>query len=296
MAAQQYDQKIPIVIFGTDQKGEMFQEDTTTITVAATWAKVRLRHALAPDAELIVFNKENGNQAEFVIEQAGAKEATLLLRDHNVDLWQLDFGETIGEPEEGVDAHIECARCQTRECVKLTDDQFNQLLAAARVRRYCAKCMAETDWEEDSVVDAREHAAKLAAAAAAPPPPLPAEVATAPVAPAVAAPAAQAAAPVPTPAAVEKSGAERRTSRRIYLKTRARVRRAGSSEVVEPVNVSRGGICFESRASYELDEVIWVSMHYRDGDKSPLETTSRIVRVSRAAGDKPTNYGVSFQV
>ena len=86
---------------------------------------------------------------------------------------------------------------------------------------------------------------------------------------------------------------ERRTARRIYVRTQARIRRPSSSEVVAPVNVSRGGIGFESRASYELDEVIWVAMHFREGAEH-LETPSRIVRVSPGAKGDRYSYGVKF--
>jgi uncharacterized protein (DUF3084 family) len=107
----------------------------------------------------------------------------------------------------------------------------------------------------------------------------------APVTQPEAAPAAEVAPPI--------SWSDRRGSRRIQLRTRARIRRAASSEIVAPINVSRGGIAFESRAAYELDEVIWVAMHFREGEQ-PMETPSRIVRITRVetAG---YNYGVSFE-
>ena len=78
------------------------------------------------------------------------------------------------------------------------------------------------------------------------------------------------------------------------MRTQARVRRPTSSEVVAPVNVSRGGICFESRSSYELDEVVWVAMHFHEGAEH-LETPSRIVRVSPGAKGDAYSYGVKFE-
>ena len=98
----------------------------------------------------------------------------------------------------------------------------------------------------------------------------------------------------PSSAEPEIPWSERRTARRIYVRTQARVRRPSSSEVVAPVNVSRGGICFESRASYELGEVVWVAMHFRE-DAQHLETPSRIVRVSPGAKGDAYSYGVKFE-
>jgi len=172
------------------------------------------------------------------------------------------------------------------------------MMAAGKLKRYCETCMSETEWEEESVVAARSGRHEVVLAT---PPPEPAAAAATP---AEAAPPPPAATPQPQPEAslteqllhAGQPVPERRASKRIFIKTRARIRRASSAEIVEPINVSRGGICFQSRASYELDEVVWVAMHYRDGDSHPMETTSRVVRISRGAPNQPPAYGISFQV
>ena len=288
MSQPQYTKKIAVVVFGTDQKGDGFQEDSSTIEVAATWARIRLRHSPQPGSDLLVFNKENGNQAEFVFEaMAAPNEATISLRDHSVDMWQLDFGlpaEPV--PDERLRRHLCCSHCGTRESVVLDTEAAANLEQTGRLMRHCPQCMESTEWRVEgepaaAAAPVKEEAAPAPVAAppppaAAPPPPVPQPEA---------APAAEVAPPI--------SWADRRGSRRIQLRTRARVRRAASSEIVAPINVSRGGICFESRAAYELDEVIWVAMHFREGEQ-PMETPSRIVRITRmeTAG---YNYGVSFE-
>jgi len=76
------------------------------------------------------------------------------------------------------------------------------------------------------------------------------------------------------------------------MKTRARVRRVdGKIEIVAPLNVSRGGIAFESPMEYALDERIRVAMHYREGEDA-LETNGAIVRVSPRSASQ--EYGVKF--
>jgi hypothetical protein len=336
MSQPQYTKKIGVVVFGTDQKGDGFQEDSSTIEVAATWAKIRLRHSPQPGSDLLLFNKENGNQAEFVFEaMAAPNEATLSLRDHSVDIWQLDFGlpaEPV--PDERLRRHLYCSHCGTRESVALDKDAAANLEQAGRLMRHCPQCMESTEWRVEgepaaAAAPVKEEAAPPPAPAppapvpqpvAAPPPPAaappPAPAPPAPVPQPVAAPPPPAAAPpppeaaptaavappppVPPPeaaaaaeAAPPVSWADRRGSRRIALRTRARIRRTAASEIVTPINVSRGGICFESRAAYELDEVIWVGMHYREGEQ-PLETPSRVVRITRMEG-AGYNYGVSFE-
>lgn len=98
-------------------------------------------------------------------------------------------------------------------------------------------------------------------------------------------------APEPEPEPVEPTGAERRTSRRIQMKTKIRVRYSKAMEIVEPINVSKGGISFESQRSYALHEIIFVTMHYQP-ETDQMETRSIIVRA--APKDDVTSYGVKF--
>lgn len=97
--------------------------------------------------------------------------------------------------------------------------------------------------------------------------------------------------PEPEPEPAQPTGAERRTSRRIQMKTKIRVRYSKAMEVVEPINVSKGGISFESQRSYALHEIIFVTMHYQAGTDQ-METRSIIVRA--APKDDVTSYGVKF--
>ena len=85
-----------------------------------------------------------------------------------------------------------------------------------------------------------------------------------------------------------------RTSKRVQMQTRVRIRRDATraEEIVEPLNVSRGGIAFESRNPYELGDLIHLTMHYREGEES-LETPARIVQSFRAVGK--CTYGVQFE-
>ena len=79
------------------------------------------------------------------------------------------------------------------------------------------------------------------------------------------------------------------------MQTRVRIRRGATSEVeiVVPLNVSRGGIAFESRNPYEVGELLHLAMHYRE-DEEILETPGRIVQTFRADGK--FTYGVRFEL
>ena len=95
----------------------------------------------------------------------------------------------------------------------------------------------------------------------------------------------------PEPELAEPKGAERRTSRRIQMKTKIRVRYNKAMEIIEPVNVSKGGISFESLRTYALHEIIFVTMHYQP-ETDQMETRSIIVRA--APKQEGTSYGVKF--
>jgi hypothetical protein len=302
-------EKIAITVYGTDTRGEMFVEDTSTAVLAHEWIKLVLRKRMTPGSEIIVFNKTNGNQAEFLLEGADATGLfRARLKDLTVDIWEMDFGLA---PEPVVDTrtrvHLICKCCGSQESVPLDSEEQAKAASGEVLWRHCSQCVEETDWQAESWLaeqrrlDENKRAAQRAAApppalVADPPAPPAREPATvadpepAPVPEVVFAPPPALVADAPAPPPI--NWAEKRTSRRIQMKTRARVRRPdGRVEIVSPLNVSRGGIAFESAVEYTLDERIKVAMHYREGEE-PLETAGVIVRVIPGANAK--DYGVKF--
>jgi len=302
--SKEFTEKILITVYGSDTKGEMFAEDTATVVVARDWIKVPIRKHIPAGSEVIVFNKTNGNQAEFLVEEqdaAGVYRARL--KDQTVDMWEKDFGvppEPI--PDTGPRVHVVCKSCGTQESIQLDPQEHAKVVAGEVLWRHCAQCVEETDWqaaswlaEQRRVAELKKEEQRRAAALAAPP------VVTAALRPAASpadAPATSSASaldspapepgpvvPEPPPVAPEPSQpeinwAEKRGSRRIQMKTRARIRRPDNRiEIVAPVNVSRGGIAFETAQQYALDELVQVALHYREGEEA-LETLGSIVRVT----------------
>ncbi len=106
----------------------------------------------------------------------------------------------------------------------------------------------------------------------------------------------KAATPPASDEAPEPSGAERRVSRRIQMKTRFRIRRDSDSvaDVLEPLNVSRGGVGFQSSKRFTLHETVWVTMHYQPGSAGEMETKSIIVRAAPLSNGSDVSYGVKF--
>ena len=89
---------------------------------------------------------------------------------------------------------------------------------------------------------------------------------------------------------------ERRTTRRLHVRTRARIRRPDLVEILEPINVSRRGLCFESDYSYELNSMVWVALQYQEDMPDLLETPSRVVRIIPRENGVPVRYGVHFEI
>ena len=89
---------------------------------------------------------------------------------------------------------------------------------------------------------------------------------------------------------------DRRTTRRLHVRTRARIRRPDLVEILEPINVSRRGLCFESDYSYELNSMVWVALHYQEDMPDLLETPSRVVRIIPRENGAPVRYGVHFEI
>lgn len=99
------------------------------------------------------------------------------------------------------------------------------------------------------------------------------------------------------PASSGKKGAERRRSARIKMSTKARVRRESGAgfEVLEPGNVSKGGISFRSAQSYKFEERLLVTMHYRAGqpESAGMERVGKVVRITPESSGL-VDYGIEF--
>ncbi len=90
---------------------------------------------------------------------------------------------------------------------------------------------------------------------------------------------------------------EHRRSHRTFMKTRVRIRRESGpeTEVLEPANVSWGGISFESTRQYDLHEIVRVKMHDPNlPDGGGMETRSLIVRAVPLPKWDAFSYGVKF--
>lgn len=100
----------------------------------------------------------------------------------------------------------------------------------------------------------------------------------------------------PAPPAPDANG--RRVNRRKHVRVRvafhACVRQGESGDdLVECQNVSKGGLCFQSRRDYALDSVIEVAAPYSPGEPA-LFVPAKIMRCERLGDSELFRYGVAY--
>ena len=86
---------------------------------------------------------------------------------------------------------------------------------------------------------------------------------------------------------------ERRKHKRVKLSMLLRIRNSqGQSEVVQTLDVSKGGALFLSKHRYRAGEILYLTLPSSD-KPAPVEARSRIVRVQ--AAERGTLCAVKFE-
>jgi hypothetical protein len=251
---------LPIKIAGTDALGSSFVDEARTVIVNRHGAKIVAARKLAPDQELNVHCPGTHADADArVLGQIGKdKEGYfygIVFLDTKVNLWGIEFPAI----EKGKDAVgravLECVGCHTREVAYLDEFEIEVLEANNSITRYCMRCTESTLWKKASG-EAQE------AAVAKP--------------------------------AVVSAGQEKRREPRCELRVQACIRcEEFAEEVVWTRNVSRGGLCFESRRDYRVNWKVEVSIPYSQGGGN-IFRPGRIARVQRLSSGDLYLYGVAY--
>ena len=321
--------QVPILLLGTDTSGRVFSEETQTLVLSLHGAGIRSRNKFAPDEVLTMRVVESGREAEIKLvgrlgEDARSYVYGVAFCDQNLDFWQIEFPPP-SEPEPrapGVD--LECCFCNERVQVQQNEIESDVLLTSQTVLRYCQSCGLTTAWKKSNgapppprpkptsvSVPPAEVTAAFASSApavfsapAAPQSAYAGSVALDELVPAAAVPQtyvapAVASKPVPPPAMPPPSfAAGGKKNLRRHVRTRvnftACVRlNAGSEEIVECENISKGGLCFHSRKRYEANASIEVAVPYYPGQPS-IFVRATIRRVEELPALNLFRYGVAY--
>jgi hypothetical protein len=251
---------IPVQIASTDAGGDHFSEIVQTVNVSRSGCCLLMKRSLFPGQKIYIQRMGNHEEAVGrVVGQTGLRDEGNLFGIEIVragaSFWGIHFPEQ-QELEQGAGRTLlKCTSCLNTEEVAMNEVQLSVFQITHHITRRCSVCFSDTLWE------------------AVPDTPDPRSLPTEPGAPG--------------------SRPNRRKHARVSMKTSACVGSPGSREdVVEVINVSRGGICFRSSRIYNEDSWVQVAVPYTKGAAN-IFVAGRIVRC-RVINGTLSEYGVEY--
>jgi hypothetical protein len=270
----------PIVVSGTDiAGGRDFVENARTLLVSRSGATIVLTRVLGPEQTLFIKCAATQKEAEArVVGQLGIQLDShiygVALLDPTVEMWGVRFPKPSEADKALGRVCLQCITCGTREVVYLSEVEMDVFDVNHNLGRSCNQCRDWTLWKEVPQ-DFEE-----------PPPPPQPEAQGQPPSPETEA----ALAPPPAPAAPKN---KRRFTRTDMRKTGC-VRLPGSDpDVVNVLDMSRGGIRFESKRIYRKFSWVEIAVPYIGGGAAEVFVPGRIARVIERKDGK-REYGIEY--
>jgi len=248
---------VSVQISSTDATGEHFSDIVHTVNVSRNGCRLLLKRSLMPGQKIHLQRTGTGEEAVGrVVGQTGiCAEGNLYgveVLNPGDNFWGIRFPKQKDLEEGSVRVLLKCTACQHCEEVALTEVDLSVFQITHHLTRKCPACSANTVWE--TVPHKADAENELLAAGKKP---------------------------------------NRRRHARISMKTVACVGQPGPhADVVDVVNVSRGGVCFQSSRTYAVDTWVQVAVPYTPGAAN-IFVAGRIVR-SRKMGSALFEYGVEY--
>ncbi len=255
--------ELAIQVSGTDALGAAFLVEARTVVVSRSGAKIVLARKLAPEQELTIRCVASGQEAVGrVVGQIGeAPEGYfygILLLDSEENPWGINF-PPLADSEKAVGrVLLECVRCHNREVAYLDEFELEVFEANQSLSRKCQRCADTTLWKKSF-----------------------GEVPT---------PAPEPSPPRPAPARPQIKRREPR--RRLRVTACVRSQEFGE-ELVTTQDVSRSGLCFESRKQYGKGWEVEVAVPYSPGGGN-IFLRAQIASVQEVPSGEVARYGVSY--
>jgi hypothetical protein len=248
-----------IRVTGLDASSEPFEEESVTISVNKHGACISLQHQIVPAQKLTIKNLENGIATDFRV-VGELRQVFGSRREWGVEtlcpecnIWGLDFAM----PPEGAQPKVMicCAACKNGALSTISSIEYDVLLYTGVISRHCERCDQTTRWEPSGHSPEPQLIARAVK---------------------------------PVPAALE-----RRRHRRLTLTMLLRVRNArGESEIVQTLDVSKGGVCIVSKRAYKVGELLLLTLPSTD-KLVPVEASGRVVRAQSTP--RGNIYGIMFE-
>jgi hypothetical protein len=257
--------ELPISVSGTDALGRVFVEETVTVVISRHGAKIALSRKLYPDQELTIRVLGSPRELEArVVGQTGTSGGVfhygveVLGEESAGPFWGVEFPDR--DAASFARAILECPHCATRELVYLNELEAEVLEVNGLLTRFCKRCAEDSLWKPAVVSADEEKAAPESAPPAAPP----------------------------------RRTRNDRKHVRVSLQVDVGIRHPHlGDEVATTENVSRGGLRFRSRRTYEMGTKIQIAFPYtRDGGN--VFVPAQIVYAGTVPEEEMRVYGVTY--
>ena len=262
--------ELPIVVTGSDASGAAFLIPGRTTVVSRHGAHIVLPRQLPSLSSILIRCLPTAREARGRatgspgLSPDGSICYGIELLNPETNLWDIEFPPI--EEAEGAAGRVvlQCAQCDSRELVYLSDIQAQALGADKSLTRYCRKCATQSMWKEFGLKAQEELLPRTSVT-----------VETSP--------------PSPMPA-----GAENRKYPRLDVTVSVCVRHPESGEdFAATVNISRGGFRFTSSKHYREGWIIEVALPYCSSGAN-IFATGRVVYAAKFPGGGISVYGVMY--
>ena len=253
--------ELPIILTGTDRKGQQFTEETRTLVVARHGAKIISRHILVPNQKLRIRCVKTGRESELRVAGPIGGDGEdyhygVEILEAGPDFWGIDFPLLSVAERAASRLLLECMHCHWQEVAYLDVFELEVLLANECLARPCKRCAVTSMWIAPG--PAGEQSVKNEK--------------------------------VLNP----RHSIQERKDARISLKVDACIRHpVYGDEVVATENVSRGGFRFRSSRDYPIATLIEAALPYVPGAANIFAPVRIVYRE-----DPPTQakraYGVAY--
>jgi hypothetical protein len=260
-----------IRVTGKDAAGESFSVEARTALVTMHGAAVIINRELAPDSKVVIrcYGTDTDAEARVVGKIEKHAEGDLYgvqFLDPAVNPWNIKFPTAGPSPLAVGRLLLQCGDCQRRELIYVDEMELEVFAANQSITRTCAACAKPTVWKSTPQEPASDGTA------------------------------------APTTEGTEAESADLvprthndRKYIRVRMKLRACIRHSESGDdVVDCLDVSRGGLCFASSKVYAKGDQIEAAVPFLPGQAN-IFTRAKIANV-RSSSDKEglNKYGVTY--
>ena len=251
---------IGVKISWTTPSGKPFTEHVQTVNISRNGCCLLLKRPLLAEQRIHLQRAGSGEEAiGRVVGQTGIRpEGNLYgveILNVSENFWGIRFPPQKQLEEATVRVLLKCSECQTCEEAALNEVELPVFQVTHRLTRKCQRCGDNTVWE--TVADATSPAGG------------------------------------PETPGVPSKPSDKRKHPRISMRTLGCVGPAGpNADVVDVINVSRGGVCFRSSRTYLLDSWIQIAVPYTPGAAN-IFVAGRIAH-SRRVDNTSKEYGVAY--